>query len=287
MGSDTNTPAIHDGTVFAGSFELVARDLESGDVKWTVKPNTDGRQFLAPVATESTVYVPETGLEPIVYAFDAATGEERWRASKSAPIDASVAVANGMVYVVDRENNVSAITTETGEREWQVSVGNDVGQSPPVATSGLLYLGAKDGTVIALQTADGTVAWRNRITNGFGAGVSIGVANTTLFGVENEGTIVAADATDGTIEWETEVGSRLGGPAIADGMLYVGAPPQGGDTALFGFDTETGTEQWRVDTRRVSFGDYTESGINVAPAVTGEAVYVATAAGELYAVTGG
>lgn len=283
-----STPTIANETLYVSAFDLEARDPTTGESRWTFQTDVDRGSLPAPTVASGTVYVPGSIDDPTLYAVDAEDGRERWRFDASADIDAPVAAVGGTVYLVDGANTLYALDAATGDERWQRIQERDVSRSAPVVANDRIYLGSWDGGVHALRTADGSTDWRQQ-----GEGTDfrirgpVAVAGETVFAAGREGTITALDATDGRVKWAVSTGAyELGPPAVADGVVYVGAAAQSGAGMLLALDGTTGEERWRVETREVLFGDYTRAGINRSPAVVDDVVYVATAPGDLYAIRG-
>ena len=129
-----------------------------------------------------TVYIGTSA--GTVYALDAATGAVRWTASVGAAVSASVALAEGVLYVPTADGRLVALDA-TGTTLWEASTGARIGVQPAVA-GGVVYAGSDDGSVDAFPAA--------------GCG-----------------------ATTCTALWSAEAGSRItGAPAVSRGQLYVG-----------------------------------------------------------------
>ncbi|MGC4192819.1 MAG: PQQ-binding-like beta-propeller repeat protein [Thermomicrobiales bacterium] len=112
--------------------------------------------------------------------------------------------------------------------------------SSPAIVDGLLYVGSDDGTLYALHTADGSQAWA---FPGARQHVSVAVDAGMVFTGSGDGNVYALDATTGAVRWESPLdGDASRSPAVADGMVYVGAS----DGMLHTFDEQTGKPGWSV-----------------------------------------
>ncbi|MBN2624974.1 MAG: PQQ-binding-like beta-propeller repeat protein [Acidimicrobiales bacterium] len=144
---------------------------------------TDGaatRVVIAP--DQSTLY---TGTAAgTVYALDATTGAVQWTVSVGAPVTASPALADGILYVPTGDGRLVAVDA-AGTTLWEAATGSAVGVQPAVA-GGVVYTGSDDGSVDAFDAT------------GCGAPTCTAV-------------------------WSAETGSRItGAPAVSNGQLYVG-----------------------------------------------------------------
>ena len=68
------------------------------------------------------------------------------------------------VFAADTNGLVAAFNANSGEREWEVELDTPI-SSALNAIAGQVYLGTRNGEVIALDQRDGSVAWRSRVTS--------------------------------------------------------------------------------------------------------------------------
>lgn len=279
-----HTPTVADA-LYVSAFDLQARDPATAEPRWTFQTDVDRGGLPAPTTASETVYVPGSLGDPTLYAVDADDGTERWRVETDADVGVPVAVDGETVYVVDDESTVYALTA-AGEERWRRALETDVSRSAPAVANDRVYLGSWDGTVLALRTDDGATDWRRSDgAMGFRVGGPVAVTAETVVAAGREGSVAALDATTGRVRWRVSTDAyELGAPAVADGVVYVGAAGGSGAGTLLALDSATGAERWRVETREVLFGDYTRAGINASPAVVDGVVYVATAPGDVYAI---
>src|SRR5205085_6120649 len=76
------------------------------------------------VLLKSTVYVGADDTH--IYAFDALDGSVRWSYQLSTGVQASPAVANGVVYVGDNEGVFDALNASTGKLIWNIFIGQGI-----------------------------------------------------------------------------------------------------------------------------------------------------------------
>jgi outer membrane protein assembly factor BamB len=157
--------AVHNDKVYAATskgqvyaFEVAPADAapgtwRPGDPIWSVQ--TGGQVFSSPaVATvDDLSYVFIACGDSNLYAYDADTGVEAWRAPQIpvfGPIASSPAVvpSDGVLYVGSGDGRVHAIDIRTHQsREgWPITVGSRV-DSSPVVRDGRLYVGSADGLI--------------------------------------------------------------------------------------------------------------------------------------------
>ncbi|QGA83196.1 PQQ-binding-like beta-propeller repeat protein [Halomicrobium sp. LC1Hm] len=156
--------------VLSSDQSLVALDTATGDRVWSYDALenahgpavVDGRVYGGGAATLSE----DDGTRDVgpVYALDAATGEEQWRAVVDANVATSPAVGEETVFVTDLDGRMSAFDRDSGESRWQTRLRTETLDSPqPLRTSasalvdGTLYVGTLDGRLVAVNADDGNV----------------------------------------------------------------------------------------------------------------------------------
>jgi hypothetical protein len=64
----------------------------------------------------------------------------------------SPAVASGVVYVGDADNNVYALDVTTGAKLWNYTTGSSILFASPAIVNGVVYVGSEDWNVYAIGT---------------------------------------------------------------------------------------------------------------------------------------
>jgi outer membrane protein assembly factor BamB len=240
-GLDSGSPAIADGLV------VVTTSLFEG-------------------MSESGVATP--GVEPTdvsdVIAFDAATGDERWRYRSGSAGFLSPAVADGVVYVPSSEDSrLHAIDLLTGQSRWtfQIPSGGPgiLSAASPTVTGDTVFIAGNLGVLFAVDAATGHERWQ----------VDIGGNVPTTAAVSNGTLYIGAS----TIPDEDEAAIRL---LDKWESVPVGGPPTGeatpstrelnGTARLYALDVASGKERWSATLDRV---------LRPAPAVSHNLVFVA------------
>jgi eukaryotic-like serine/threonine-protein kinase len=170
----------------------------------------------------------------------------------------------GSVYFGDTDNCLHAVDAATGEEKWKFQAAQYVHpylRSTPVVADGLVYFGTNhDGYLWALDAASGEQRWRFKAEDPIVGDPSV-LAGMVYVSCRNAdakwGHVYALDAKTGVEKWRF-IGSGIGCPAVADGVVYVDS---------FALDASTGQQRW---TYEPGLGD---------PAVFDGAVYVGVSGG--------
>jgi outer membrane protein assembly factor BamB len=248
-------PIAQDGRVLiydGGS--LNALNLATGDTAWT-KPVKTFTLSPMPVAMNGLVCMTasqETG-DYALYAYDAASGQDRWRYEIEAIPQTNAAGKDGVFYVGSGGELLYAVNA-TGQLRWQAPAGDRISSTPAVE-GGLVVIMTQSYQVIAFDAATGKRRWRN--TSGAVASGGTGTFEPTPMIIQGavyvrgrSGEIRALDAANGRERWTFSAGDKAGGPTIARGMLFV----NDGKGTLYALETGTGKVRWthRFDT---AFGE--------------------------------
>jgi outer membrane protein assembly factor BamB len=238
----------------------------------------------SPAVVDGVVYVgtrDEDGTEHNgVLAVDFARGRQLWRFRTDAQVQASPAVAGGLVYASTVRGSLYALDARDGDKRWERVVGaDDVHRGwmyfSPTVAAGVVYQAyttATGGGVLALDARTGAERWNSRppeFSNWISEGSPV-VQDGRVYVVAHDGWVFALDATTGSVLWSKR---PAGGwvhsmPAIADGRLFIGL--QRG--ILVALDAGTGNELWRYTSADPTyiFGNL----IGSSPAVEGSTVYM-------------
>lgn len=237
---------------------------DGGIERWQF-PTADYQQ-VPPTVVDGTVYFGSN--DGKFYAADAESGEQLWEwppDGTSNTFRRAAAVADGTVYVDNRP--LRALDAETGELQWEASVGG--GRSATVA-DGIVFV-ADDGGVAAVDASNGEELWS------FGAEVfrmsSPTVVDGTVYFGNWENYAFALDAATGEELWRFEANDdMLTAATVSDGTVYIGSR----DTRMYALDATTGEKQWDFKTQ----GPITES----TPTVAHGNLYFASNGGKTYAL---
>ena len=288
-----SSPAVADGLVFVGardgSFHAV--DARDGTRRWrfatgATMPWPWGHES-GDVYTSSPVVLNGVVLfgagDGAVYAVDARSGRQRWRAATGGRVRSSPAVAEGRVYVGSADGCVYAFDLATGARRWRYETegthlesakfGFDrrTVQSSPAVASGTVFVGGRDGFLYALGADSGTLRWRfdHKVS---WVNTSPAVRDGIVYAGSSDGQFVQAlDAATGRELWRTKTGVTWSSPAVAGDMIYAGD----GAGFVSALDRTTGRLRWRFRTGSQVFSS---------PVPDGDLVLVGSTDGGVYAL---
>jgi outer membrane protein assembly factor BamB len=146
-----NRLTYSEGSIYIGTSKGVGRrfDAETGEQSWAISSIDSVNTY--PVHANSLVYFATN--EELV-AVDPSIGTKRWSVSLSGKPTSPVYV-DGTLYLGSTDNNMYAYDAETGEQNWNFSIGSSI-KAPPVVTDDIIYVSSTDGSLYALSKTDAT-----------------------------------------------------------------------------------------------------------------------------------
>jgi outer membrane protein assembly factor BamB len=277
----TDWPLFHANAQHTG----VAADRLMPNLRMAWSHRTPGTILTSsPAVVKGVVYVgtrDENGTRHNgIRAVDFTSGRKLWQFPTEAQVQASPAVAEGLVFASTVRGTLYAIDARTGSKRWERTVGTGeihrgwMYFSPNVA-DGVVYQAyttASGGGVLALDARTGEQRWDSRPAS-FNNWISEGspvVQDGRVYVIGQGGWVFALDAETGSLLWSKQ---PAGGwvhsmPTIADGRLFAGF--QNG--ILVALDALTGNELWRYksDDSTYIFGN----SVGSSPAVDGDTVFM-------------
>lgn len=211
----------------------------------------------SPVVAGGIAYVgirDEDGIaEHGVAAIDPKTGKELWRRVTDAPVDATPAVADGLVHVSTVRGTVLALDAKTGAVVWQVrtGVGSDAVQrawsfAGPAVADGVVYQSV-GYSLLALDARTGAQRWSfYPATDGYGGTdrpAAPTVAGDLVLFTGDGRYVTAVDRATGKERWRhypTIPARYRSAPTVADGRVFLQ-----GEGSLEVLDLATGNLLWK------------------------------------------
>jgi len=276
--------------------EMWAFDRRSGDPLWN-RALSDHEKGIhgSPAAAKSVVWIGTYSGN--LHALDPESGREiygirpgRWIGSSPvyAPEDNALFVSHetlgsggsGAGFVTRND-------PRTGEEIWRSEVQDDYIHSSVAvdAEAGLVFVGANDGVIFAMDTETGDTVWSRDFEpepDSSAADIkttpAVSPARDLVVVPTWDGSVYGLRRRTGKTVWQTRVGGAFMGSAAiheSTGRVYLGTPLR--RDALLALDLETGEVQWRLDV---------EGGIQGSPAVNGagDGLVVGSDSGMLWGV---
>ncbi|MGC4108275.1 MAG: PQQ-binding-like beta-propeller repeat protein [Thermomicrobiales bacterium] len=119
---------------------------------------------------------------------------------------------------------------------WQTQLGDSIG-SAPALLNGVLYVGAGNAGVLAVDSQTGAIRWT--YASKAPVGSSPAAVGGLVYAVDGDGLLLALDATTGAERWSMP-GMRPGNPLVLDGVVYM----EDTTGAFYALDAGTGATIW-------------------------------------------
>ena len=196
-----------------------ALDLSSSKTVWQIDT---GRRlvFAQPAYADGAVYF---GAEKTVYAVDALTGKERWKAEGA---DWNVpAAAQGKIFAGNTDRRFYALDAKSGKPLWTFQGKEDVWSAPVIAGDSVI-VGNRDGHLYALDTRTGEEKWKFKaedwmVSDPVFAGGVVFVGCGNHHNRNGPRHLYALDAATGKALWRFQAAVRLlTAAALADHAVF-------------------------------------------------------------------
>ena len=219
-GPILGNPAVAYDTVYVGSNDqkLYALDVKKWRIKWTFKAG--GAIRYAPTVWNRRVYF--SARDNRVYALDAETGDQIWQFQSETWMDSPPIISNGRLYIGAFTRKIHVIDARTGQLVAQpqgrvlingmeygcvqgalrpITPGHQVNlwrgyipekpytNSYPVIANGVVYIGARDNKIHALDLESKAEIWSYE-TKGF-IDAAPAIADGTLYVTSHDGYVYA------------------------------------------------------------------------------------------------
>lgn len=255
----TADPVIADGRVYTlDARSQVMAHSTAGAALWraSVTPPSERNQDASGGGLaygDGRLYVT-TGFGALV-ALDAATGAELWVQDTDAAVAGAPAFANGLVYLVSRDNRAWAVDAETGRIRWQLpgtpSPSGLIGGAAPAITDRVAVFPLSSSELVAALQKSGVRVWASPISGQrrgrvYATVTDISgdpvVADDRIYVGTQSGRTVAVTASGGQRLWTAEEGAYSPVMPAGDSVFLVTDQAE-----LVRLDAETGTRIWGVE----------------------------------------
>ena len=216
-------PVVVDDLVYAAGYDghLYAVSRADGSTVWEVAVGTDEEPIVGGVGYGNGVVVVGSS-DGYVYAFDAASGVERWRFETGSMVWTTPLVDEGIVYFGSLDKHVYAVALAGGGEVWKVELDGAVA-APPAKVGNRIFVGAFDSVFYALDASTGAEQWRFLDANGWFWAAAL-ATETAVYAPSLDGNVYALSPNTGEQIWpeplETD-GRIVGTPAAIGGYLVV------------------------------------------------------------------
>ncbi|MGR3570816.1 outer membrane protein assembly factor BamB family protein [Brevirhabdus sp.] len=220
----TASPVVADGRIFAmDSRARVTATASNGGSLWStsVAPRSDSS---ADASGGGLAYgggrLFVTTAFGAVVALDPATGGEIWRQRLDAAATGAPAVDGKLLYVVGRDGQGWAISTDTGRVQWQLpsipAAEVRTGGAGPAVTDRLAIFPYGSGELIGAFKQGGRQLWSINVAGGRNGRAYASVRDLTaapvidgsrIYAGNPSGRLVAVDADTGVRQWTAEQGA--------------------------------------------------------------------------------
>jgi len=223
------SPAVAGGSVYIGSWDrnLYALDARTGAVRWKFQTGNDTDIYNQIGIVSSAAVVGNTVFfgcrDSHFYALDATTGRLRWaHDERGSWVIGSPAVRNGVVYfTTSDEKKFWALDARSGAERFSVPYGTFAYSSPSIAGN-VAYYGTFDGRLYAVDVTSGKIV----ATFSTDASQKNLAAHLDARGNLDLNSMYPSNTLSGIYVGLNNVfglGSIVGSPVIAGGVLYVGS----------------------------------------------------------------
>ncbi|MEO0882716.1 MAG: PQQ-binding-like beta-propeller repeat protein [Pseudomonadota bacterium] len=292
-------PVATRDTIFLidGEQTVKAFDLETGNRKWSIRLKSGSRRdrtgFGGGIAVAGDQLVVSSGFG-FVALLDGDTGEEVWRRDLGGPVSGAPTISGENVLVVTQNNEVFALSLETGDVEWSdqaIAESARVLGAPSVAAiEDLVVAPFSSGEVIAYLSTNGRRLWTDALTRS-GRFTPISALNDiasrpvlsagVVYAASQSGVFAAIDGRSGQRIWSQPIGS-VQAPALVGPYLFL----SGVEGQVICVASNTGAVIWATQLPRFKNEGRRRGRISYAgPIVASGRVIVASSEGDLIALS--
>ena len=207
-------PSIHGKTLFLtvnkGDVGLIAYDMASGKIKWTI-PGMLSQS--SPVLTEMKVI--HASINGSIIAYNILDGSRTWQVEYSGPILNNLAMTGKNLIVAGQDGNISNYNPETGVLNWALQLEGAIYASP-VINSNFVFISTYSGSVIQIELNSGNI--KNRFNGKVELFQTPVLDDQNLYILLANGKIIALDETNLNIKWQKQLDGPFSAPPLLASM---------------------------------------------------------------------
>jgi outer membrane protein assembly factor BamB len=261
-GEIRSSALIHGSTVYlnGGDGSLYALDKRNGKHLWVFQAKCERKYDFAdyfhstPVINAGILYFGSG--DGNFYAINAESGRLIWSFTTGNIVHTTAAINNGRIFFGSFDGYVYALNLKDGELLWKFkTVGHKYFpagevQGSPAVFNKLVFIGARDYNVYAIDQEKGYCHWNKAFKNGWG--LNNNIHDSVLYtGSADERILTASDPATGREFWRKNMEFLIfGNNAYSKTMLYVGTTIG----KVHGISLLTGENIWSFET-----GSYTRN----------------------------
>lgn len=231
-----------------------------------------------------------------VVAMDAATGAEIWKQTPAGPLRGAPTVAFDTVFVMTQDNQIYALSAQTGELQWQESASATqagvFGVAAPAAGQGTVIAGYSSGELVAYRYENGRTLWsdalaRTSISTQVGSLTDIDadpiISDGRVYALGQGGRMAAYELVTGQRVWELNV-AGISTPAIAGEWIFALTD----DARMLAIQRSSGKVRWLTQLARYRDEDDKKGPIFwQGPVLAGGSLWTVNSEGEVYRISPG
>ena len=231
-------PVVADGMVFTLDSEWVVSsfDANSGQLIW--QHSLRDKSVSRSTATGGGIGYHNGNLYVVmgsgfVVALDGRVGGQHWRTDFDVALRGAPGIDDRQVYVTSHDNQLYALSIETGSMEWQHSAITEaaslMGAPSPAIKGDTVVAAFSSGEIFALQSLNGHVLWTDSLTR-TGRATPISSLNDIdghpiidrgfVYAIGHSGRMASIDLRTGERVWENNIAGAQT-PWIAGDYIYV------------------------------------------------------------------
>jgi len=204
---------------------LVAYDILDKTKKWSIA--IDKGIESAGTVINSRLFVG--GLNGIFYSIDLDTAKIVWEFDTRSEVVAEPLIHDGFVYFLSGSNILYCLDATNGRQIWVYNRQDTAtqmtvrGGAKPALSSGQIYQGFSDGSLVSLNAKTGTPNWEvllNRNTKFKDIDASAVIENDTIYINSYDDKLYAVSKSSGTILWKSDFGGATPPIVFSDRLVY-------------------------------------------------------------------